>query len=603
MGEQSTINLLSNINGSLNKIVELMLPQNKDNIKANANKVKNLSQGSFSSGNTMPKGSASIDGLNVSISDIVSSLDGLPQQVLEIAKLADGTIDQFKSVLIGIASTLNSKELSSISEKNLESFKNSVLGVVSVFKSEEFLAISDESSNKSSELIIALSKLETLPNAIKSITAIEASDVQSLEAFIKGVASIFKPDTFNEFDSSSAEKTGQILSALTNLKFLPAAVKNVSKVKKSDVTNLKNVISEIVSVFTEKSFKDIDANSAKSAMEMITALSKLEKLPDIIKGASKVNERDVKNFAKCVVHIMEMISGSLRKANVSKDDIQLAQNTADTIGKLASSIKMLAKMSIIAPLALIGVMAMVPVWIVFGAVAMFIGKLDRPINRGIATLRHADRFMNSMMKTALLGVAVAGSVILLGMVMQNNMDVMMYGLAGLMVTFVAVGTIAILGGLVGRLVKSTNMFSKQIIFFTLSLIAIAGLVTILGLLIKSTWKETMIGLAAMTVMLAYTLVLGLAAWVIGRLGLEMAQVKTMAGLMFLTMGLMAMTLLTVKLGEYVETHIQEALLGLAGTLTILGEVLLVARVAKVVGNSSKTAVKDLLLCEGVILGA
>jgi hypothetical protein len=175
----------------------------------------------------------------------------------------------------------------------------------------------------------------------------------------------------------------------------------------------------------------MDADSAKSAMEMITALSKLEKLPDIIKGASNVKERDVKNFAKCIVHIMEMISGSLRKTNVSKDDIQLAQNTADTIGKLASSIKMLAKMSIIAPLALIGVMAMIPVWIVFGAVAILIGKLDIPINRGIATLRHADRFMNSMMKTALLGVAVAGSVVLLGMVMQNNMDVMMYGLAGL----------------------------------------------------------------------------------------------------------------------------------------------------------------------------
>jgi hypothetical protein len=211
--------------------------------------------------------------------------------------------------------------------------------------------------------------------------------------------------------------------------------------------------------------------------------------------------------------------------------------------------------------------------------------------------------MNSMMKTALLGVAVAGSVVLLGMVMQNNMDVMMYGLAGLMVTFVAIGTIAILGGLVGGLVKSTNMFSKQIIFFTLSLIAIAGLVTILGLLIKSTWKETMVGLAAMTVMLAYMLVLGGAAWVIGRLGLEMAQVKIMAGLMFLTTGLMAMTLLTVKLGEYVETHIQEALLGLAGTLAILTEVSIVAYVAKRVGNSSKSAIKDLLLCEGVILAA
>lgn len=604
MGEQSTINLLSNINGSLNKIVELMLPQNKDSAKTDADKVKNLSQGGLSSGGTKPKGAADqIEGLNISVSEIVSTLDGLPQQVLEIAKLADGTVDQFKTVLIGIAGTLSSKELRGISERDVDKLKSSIINIASVFASDEFLAISDDSANKSSELIIALSKLETLPNAIKSMSAVEAGDVQSLEVFIKSVAAVFKPETFAGYDSASSQKIESMLASIVQLNSLPTIIKNTSKVKKSDVQNLKSVVTEIVTIFAGDSFKDIDADSAKSAVDLITALSKLEKLPDVIKGASKVKERDVKTFAKAVGHIMEMITNSLRKTKVSKDDIQLAQNTADTIGKLASAMKSLAKMTLIAPLALVGVLAMIPVWLAFSAVAMLIGKMAGPINRGLRTLNRVDRFLHKMMKTALLGVVVAGSVVVLGMVVKNNIDTMLFGLAGLMMTFLAIGVIAILGGLVGLLVKSTNMFTKQIILFTLGLIAIAGLVIILGMLVKATWKEAMIGLAAMTVMLAYTLVLGIAAWVIGQLGLSMAQLKTMAGLMFLTMGLMAMTLLTVMLGEYVETHIEEALIGLAGTLTILGEVLLVAYVAKRVGNSSKSAVKDLLICEGVILGA
>lgn len=604
MGEQSTINLLSNINGSLNKIVELMLPQNKDNAKTDADKVKSLSQGGLSSGGAKPKGTATpVEGLNISVAEIVSTLDSLPEQVLEIAKLADGTIDQFKAVILGITSTLSSKELRGISEKDIDKFKTSVISIASAFTSPEFIAISADSSNKSGELIIALSKLDTLPSAIKNISAMDQAEVQSLETFIKSVAAVFKPETFADLDSSSVQKADELLAAITKLDTLPNAVKNASKVKKADVQNLKNIIVEIASMFNTDSFKDIDADSAKSAMDMITALSKLEKLPDVIKGASKVKERDVKTFAKAVSHIMEMIGGTLRKTKVSKDDIQLAQNTADTIGKLTTAMTMLAKMVLVAPLAMVGVAMMIPVWLTFAAVAMLIGKMGGPINKGIAVLNRVDRFLNKMMKTALLGVAVAGSVVLLGMVMQNNMDTMMYGLAGLMITFMAIGVIAILGGLVGLLVKSTNMFTKQIIMFTLGLIAIAGLIVVLGLLVKATWKEALVGLAAMTVMLAYTLVLGLAAYVIGQLGLSMAQLKTMAGLMFLTMGLMAMTLMTVMLGEYVETHIEEALVGLAGTLTILGEVFIVAQVAKRVGNNAKSAVLNILICEGVILAA
>lgn len=604
MGEQSTINLLSNINGSLNKIVELMLPQNKDNAKADADKVKSLSQGGLSSGGAKPKGTATpVEGLNISVAEIVSTLDSLPEQVLEIAKLADGTIDQFKEVILGITSTLSSKELRGISEKDIDKFKTSVISIASAFTSPEFLAISADSSNKSGELIIALSKLDTLPSAIKNISAMDQAEVQALETFIKSVAAVFKPETFADLDSSSVQKADELLAAITKLDTLPNAVKNASKVKKADVQNLKNIIVEIASMFNTDSFKDIDADSAKSAMDMITALSKLEKLPDVIKGASKVKERDVKTFAKAVGHIMEMIGGSLRKTKVSKDDIQLAQNTADTIGKLTTAMTMLAKMVLVAPLAMVGVAMMIPVWLTFAAVAMLIGKMGGPINKGIAVLNRVDRFLNKMMKTALLGVAVAGSVVLLGMVMQNNMDTMMYGLAGLMITFMAIGVIAILGGLVGLLVKSTNMFTKQIIMFTLGLIAIAGLIVLLGMLVKATWKEALVGLAAMTVMLAYTLVLGLAAHLIGRLGLEMAQLKTMAGLIFISMGLMAMTLLTVELGKYVEKHIEEAMIGLAATLTMLGEVALVAYTAKMVSNSSKSAVKDLFICEGVILGA
>lgn len=461
MGEQSTINLLSNINNSLNKIVQIMLPQNRDKTKENINQVKNLSQGGLSS-NTAAAASKTADttDLNINIAQVVSALDGLPEQVLLIAKLSGSTIKNFKMVM-----------------------------------------------------------------------------------------------------------------------------------------------TDIISVFTNEYFSKLDNDSAKSSTALISALGNLKDLPEMLKAASNVKEKDVKTFTSTVDKIMEMLSNTFRKTKVSKDDIELAKNTAQIITALSSAVKKLAAMSILAPAALVGITLMIPVWMAFATVAMLIGKIAVPVVKGLRTLNQVDKFLNRMLKTALLGLAVAGGVLLLGMMVKQNLSTMLFGLAGLMLTFVAIGTIAILGGLIGMVVKVSNIFTKDIILFTLGLIAIASLTILLGMLLKETWKEALIGLAGMTVMLGYTLLLGIAANFIGIIGLDMARTKTMAGLVFITLGLITITALTVRLGKYVEENIGSTLVGLTATLTILGEVTAVSYAARFAGTQAKSAVLNLLICEGVILGA
>lgn len=458
MSDNTTIGLLTNINNSLGKIVELMLPQNQDAKKGQEQSVKNLSQGSLgSSANTASTASAaeSISGLNVA--QIVSSLDSLPEQVKMIAKLSGRTI-----------------------------------------------------------------------------------------------------------------------------------------------RNFKHVLNSIVDTFTQDSFKSLDKKS-ELGVNLVKILTDLGPLPDIIKGICKVKEEDVESFTKAVGMLLDMITKPLRESNVSDKDIELAKKTADTILIVTSAVKSMAKITLVAPLAMAGLLTMIPVWLTFSAVLMLIGSMEKPIQKGLNALRGVDEFMTNMFKTALLGIAVAGGVILLGFVFKTNMDLMRFGLAGMIAVFTAVGIIAVLGGLIGLLIKSTNIFDKQIINFTLELMLIAGLTAALGMLLQVGWEQMMIGLKGMTVVMFAMIGIALLIKLTGEI--STASIKAMGGVLLLMMTSMAVAALSVLLGKHLEENIGHALIGFAATTAILGEVIGIAFLAEKVAISAKAGIMNLLIAEGIILGA
>lgn len=461
MGDNNTIGLLTNINNSLGKIVEMMLPQNQDAQAKEADKIKNLSQGGLSSGGAAPaadSGASAGTVGGIDVAKVASALDGLPESVKAIAKLSGRTIRNFTSVL-----------------------------------------------------------------------------------------------------------------------------------------------NSIIKVFTAKEFKELDPKNTESSANLIKALTELDKLPEALKSASKVKEKDIDTFCKLVTKVLETISTSLKKSKVSKEDVETAKKAGETISALTTAVKSLAKMTIIAPLAMIGLIAITPVWIAFGLVLSLIGLLEKPMQAGMRALRGVDKFMNKMMKTALLGLAVAGGILLLGMFMKNNVKTMLFGLAGLTAVFLAVGVIAILGGLIGLLIKSSNVFDKQIIKFTLELMLIAGLTIVLGLLLEVGWKQALIGLGGMIVVMIAMLGIAVLINVVGTVSME--SVRAMAGVLVLMILSMTIAAASVLLGKYLEENWESALVGFAATTVILGEVIGIAYLAKRVAKNSKSAVKDLLIAEGVILGA
>lgn len=517
MGDNTTIGLLTNINNSLGKIVDLMLPQNQDAKKGQEQSVKNLSQGSLSSGaNAAATASApaagGISGLNVA--QIVSSLDGLPEQVKLIAKLSGKTIKNFEEVL-------------------------------------------------------------------------------------NSIVDMFTQDSFKSLDKKS-ELGVNLVKTLTELGALPETIKAIGKIKEKDVKRFSNSILEIAKVLGSEEMKNVSKDS-KGAVELMKSLTELGKLPEALKDVSKIKERQVKSFTKTVGMLLDMITKTLRKSNVSDKDIKLAKKTADTILALTSAVKSMAKMTLVAPLAMVGLLAMIPVWLTFSAVLMLIGLMEKPIQKGLRALRGVDRFMTKMLKTALLGIVVAGGVILLGLVLKKNMDLMLFGLAGMMAVFVAVGVIAVLGGLIGLLIKSTNIFDKQIIKFTLELMLIAGLTVVLGMLLQVAWKQALFGLGGMLVVLLAMLGIALLIGLVGEV--SMSSIKAMAGVLLLMLASMAIAALCVLLGQYLEKNWDYALIGFAATTAILGEVFAIALLAKNVARDAKSGVKNLLIAEGVILGA
>lgn len=516
MGENTTIGLLTNINNSLGKIVQLMLPQNKDAQKKQQDSVKNLSQGGLNSGSSAAQTASATTGTinGIDIAKVVSSLDGLPEQVRLIARLSGKTIDNFKEVLTVI---------------------------IGIFTQDEIKSL-DKSTKMSIELI----------------------------------------------------------KALNGLKGLPQAVQDVSKISHRSIKKFKNTILEIVDIFSQETFRSVKSTD-KLGIELLKTLTELGKLPTALKDVSKIKERDVKKFAKVVTHVLEMIGKTLRNTKVSKDDVELALKTGETLLALTSAMKSLAKMTLIAPLAMIGLVAMTPVWLAFSGLLALIGKMGPAVNKGLRTLRNVDRFMNSMMKTALLGIAVAGGVILLGMVVKKHYDLMLFGLAGLLTVFIGVGAIAVLGGLIGLLIKSTKMFDKQIIKFTLELMLIAGLTIVLGMLLQVGWKQALIGLGGMIVIMVSMLGILALINIIGEV--SMSSIKSMGGVMLLVIISMAIAALCVVVGKYIEENWDYALVGFAATTAILGEVLGLAYLANRVARHARKGVMNLLICEGVILAA
>lgn len=461
MGDNNTIGLLTNINNSLGKIVEMMMPQNGDPQKQQANAVKNLSQGGLGSGTggsapTAEPAGGAVNGIDVA--KIASALDGLPESVKAIAKLSGRTVRNFTSVL-----------------------------------------------------------------------------------------------------------------------------------------------TSIIKVFTSKDFKELDQKNTDSSANLIKAITELGKLPDALKDASKIKEKDIEKFCKLVTKILETISSSLQKSKVTKDDVETAKKASETILALTTAVKSLAKMTLIAPLAMIGLIAITPVWIAFGLVLSLIGLLEKPMQAGIRALRGVDKFMHKMMKTALLGLAVAGGILLLGMFMKNNVKTMLLGLAGLTAVFLAVGVIAILGGLVGLLIKSTNFFDKQIIKFTLELMLIAGLTIVLGMLLEVGWKQALLGLGGMVVVMLAMLGIAVLINIVGTVSME--SIKSMAGVLLLMVVSMGIAATSVLLGQYLKENWDAALVGFAAMNIILGEVIGIAYLAKRVGKEARSGIINLLLAEGVILAS
>ncbi len=413
-------------------------------------------------------------------------------------------------------------------------------------------------------------------------------------------ASTAKDTAKKDTDNLDKISISQIISALNGL---PKYVKEIANLSDKHIKNFTNVIKAIVGVFASDEFKNLDKDQTQAASNLIIALSKLDSIPDAIKSVSKIKERDIKKFAKAVGELLELISVSLRKADVSKEDVELAEKTADTIIKLSTAMKSLAKMTLVAPLAMVGLVVMIPVWTMFSAVLALIGSFDKPIKKGLDTLEGVDKLMKNVLKTTLLILAVAGGVLLLGHFMKQHKGIMLKGLLGVSMVFLAVGAIALLGGLIGGLIKSTKLFNAEIILFTLGLMAIAGLAVGLGyfLMYKNNIKYAFAGLIGTAVMLGLMLGVAVATMAVGTIASE--SILAMAGVLLLIGCSMLIGALSVALGYLIVEHMNYAKAGFVGVISILGMTLGVARFAKNIGPGVRSAILDILICEGVILAA
>ena len=304
-----------------------------------------------------------------------------------------------------------------------------------------------------------------------------------------------------------------------------------------------------------------------------------------------------------------MITNSLRKSGISEKDIKLAKTLAESIMILTSAVKSLAKMTLIAPLAMIGLIAIIPVWLTFSALVMLLGLLWVPLITGLIVLAGIEIFMHLMLRTALFGLIVAGGVVLLGYFLTEHWKEALLGLGGLIVLLTAMIGIGLLITLVGEISKTSIKAMAGVLLLMLVSIGIAALTVNLGKYILENWEAALWGLGATVIILGEVIGLCAVAKRVGRHAREgILNLLLAEAVIYGAMGIVWATIKTGKLvWDYFGTETAQAIAKVSIVIGVTTAIIFGAQAVSKIANRAAKDIKkgavSLLLAEAVLYGA
>lgn len=445
------------------------------------------------------------------------------------------------------------------------------------------------------------SALNGLPEAVKAVAKLSGRTIARFNDAIINILRAFTTIS-GEVDPKQFKAVAQLMGNLNTLAILPDSIKKFRKVRSRDVKHINTVVMDIMQTFIDIS-NDVNGKEAKAASDLMTAVGALLGLPESIKEFRKVKDRDIKTMVNVIEKLITLISKTLRKSAISKADIAAAKMLGEAVDKLTSAIKSLPGMVIIAPIALIGVIAIFPVLMALAGIAALLGLMLPSIITGSISMFFLTGFMKRIMRVAILGVVVGLALIGLGMLLKTQWKAILFGLAGLAMVMVALTLLTVLCGALSIAVKPITIFSKGIVWNILFYVLITGLLIGLGIILKTHFVTMLVGIGGVAVVFAMMLGVMFVASLVAQTQKTMEAVgafRSIAKLMLMTVGL---AFAIIFLGKFLNTRWEYAIYGFLAVEGILIWIERLAKRAAKVSATAKAGAQALLLCEGVLGGA
>jgi hypothetical protein len=384
---------------------------------------------------------------------------------------------------------------------------------------------------------------------------------------------------------SNTEKETKIVSDLhgTGLKS-PASAKAAAGTPEDAGGNSK----------TKKKLKEV------SISEIVRLLNEL---PAAVKAVAKIKKSDIKKFEYSMTKLVEVLADVTKKFDNKKaKTIKATADLLNAMHGIGDIMKDLAKLPLIAPFAKLGAKMVGPIinTLMKGITKVAQFKNPKKLNKTITALH---RCVIDVILLATTGVIMVGALALVGLIVKSSWDNILIGLVGVAVVLVALAGITFLVNLIAKRIKmSADDFAVVMVVaaFGVGLVLACAL---LGLIVSKAWLFVLLGFTGIALTLfGITLVTWGVAMIAKNFPKFAIDVQMVLG-MFLLAGLIVA--MSALLGVLIKKRWAEVIYGFAAIASTLSLIVGTAwALAKTAADPAiKTAATNVLWVEGAIAGA
>lgn len=328
-------------------------------------------------------------------------------------------------------------------------------------------------------------------------------------------------------------------------------------------------------------------------------------LPVPIKAVAKLSGRTIKNFSKVMDKICDVLVNLDERGK--KIDSKRINKVLEPINDILIINTSFARMTLIAPFALVGVLMTYPVILTYVGIIKMVGAFHG-LGKGVRKINRMTRSMRHIMAFVWSATLLVGACILLGTIIAKGGDkVLVFGLAVLGMTLFSI--IAIMGiiGIARGIMSSMGVMKgvREIIVLTLAAFAIVALCIAVGATLANNEAMKILGNGLLVLGLTL-LTLGGMLFLVGILGKVIdgsGADKGLRTILVLTIASMLLIVAARFLAVFINKNYEAIQTGLNYTFGVMLAIVTFGIIAGKMANKARKGIYALGVIELLAFGA